>query len=304
MMSFTSTSTQWIESPGASAKRRAIWFALSWLGSHLLFWSVLAKTAALALSDERYTHIAVVPVLSGLLIWMRRDAIFSDLRSSPKLGVPLLVSGVCLALIFGQSSWFGESERLFVMAAAALLVWIGLAALCFGYACLRRAAFPVLFLLMAIPIPATVMDGAVTVLQKGSAEMTSGVFRLTGMPFVRNGFTFSLPGVDIEIAKECSGIRSSLSLLLSSIQAGYLLLRSGWSRLFLAIVTVPIVIFKNAVRIAILSWLGVYVDRSYFFGNLHHHGGVLFSLIAIAPMGLILWALHRAEGAKNRVAEA
>ena len=99
--------------------------------------------------------------------------------------------------------------------------------------------------------------------------MTTVVFKVIGMPFLRRGFTFSLPGIDIEIAKECSGIRSSLSLLLSAIVVGYLFLRSAWSQLFLAVVTIPIVIFKNAVRIAIISWLGIYVDRSFFFGNLH-----------------------------------
>ena len=42
--------------------------------------------------------------------------------------------------------------------------------------------------------------------------------------------------------------------------------------------------FTNAVRIVILSWLAVHVDRSFLYGNLHHNGGALFSLISVAAL--------------------
>ena len=284
----------------SQTKTRTIWFLIAWLASLVAFWGLLTRMAVLALEDERYTHIAVVPVISALFIWMRRERLFRVSRYSPERGIPLLLAGFCLAFIPMRWFWLGESEHLSVMVFGMLLAWIGLGALFFGAACLREATFPLLFLLLVVPVPANVLDKAVTALQMGSAEMTTGVFKVIGMPFLRHGFTFSLPGVDIEIAKECSGIRSSLSLLLSAIVVGYLFLRSAWSQLVLAVVTVPIVIFKNAVRIAIISWLGIYVDRSFFFGNLHHRGGLVFSLIAIALMGFVLWFLYRAERLGNR----
>jgi exosortase len=300
----SSPSAGQIESAHAQTKMRIIWFLVAWLGSLAAFRMPLKKMAVLAFGDERYTYIAVVPVISALFIWMRRERLLRVSRYSPESGLPLALAGVCLTFFSARWFWLGEGEQLSVMACGILLAWIGLGALFFGPSCLREATFPLLFLLLVIPVPANLMDGAVIALQKASAEMTTGVFKVIGIPFLRNGFTFSLPGVDIEIAKECSGIRSSLSLLLSAIVAGYLFLRSAWSQLLLAVVTIPIVIFKNAVRIAIISWLGVYVDRSFFFGNLHHHGGPAFSVIAIAPMGVVLWFLYRAERIGKKLASA
>ncbi len=296
-----SASAQRVESAPAQAKTRTILFLIAWFASLALFRGLLTKMAALAIEDERYTHIVIVPVVSALFIWMRRERLLRVSRYSRQSGIPLLLVGFCLAVIPMGWSGLGESEHLSVMACGVLLTWIGLGALFFGPACLREATFPLLFLFLAVPVPANVLDRAVAALQMASAEMTTGVFKVIGMPFLRHGFTFSLPGIDIEIAKECSGIRSSLSLLLSAIVVGYLFLRSAWSQLVLAVVTVPIVIFKNAVRIAIISWLGVYVDRSFFFGSLHHRfGGAVFSVIAIALMGFVLWFLYRTERFGNR----
>ena len=146
-----------------------------------------------------------------------------------------------------------------------------------------------------IPIPASTMNSAVVELQKGSAEMTAGLFNLVAVPYFRNGFQFALPGINIEIAQECSGIRSSLSLLLSGVLAAHLFLRSSWSQICFALLIVPIAIFKNAVRIATISWLGVYVDRSFFFGNLHRYGGLPFSLLAVAILGSVLLVLRKTE---------
>ena len=53
------------------------------------------------------------------------------------------------------------------MACGMLLTWIGLGALFFGFASLREATFPLLFLLLLIPIPPNVMDAAVTSLAEG-----------------------------------------------------------------------------------------------------------------------------------------
>ena len=58
---------------------------------------------------------------------------------------------------------------------------------------------------------------------------------------------------------------------------------------------IPIAIFKNAVRIVTLSSLGVYVDRGFLFGKLHHQGGLLFALIALAIFVPLLLLLQRSE---------
>ena len=85
-------------------------------------------------------------------------------------------------------------------------------------------------------------------------------FRIMGVPAVRQGFDFALPGVTIRVAQECSGIRSSLALMMTAVLAGHLWLRSFPRTFLLCVATVPIAIAKNGLRIAVLSWLAIYID--------------------------------------------
>jgi hypothetical protein len=63
----------------------------------------------------------------------------------------------------------------------------------------------------------------------------------------------------------------SVSLFIASILVGHLFLCQV-GRACLSIFTIPIVIFKNAVRIATIAWLGVYVDE-YFPQQAPRYGG-------------------------------
>jgi exosortase/archaeosortase family protein len=79
------------------------------------------------------------------------------------------------------------------------------------------------------------------------------------------------------------------------IVAGHLILRSSWSRASFALLTIPIVIFKNAVRIVTISWLGVYVDSGFLYGRLHRYSGLPFSLLALALLAPVLLLLVKTE---------
>jgi exosortase len=159
----------------------------------------------------------------------------------------------------------------------------------------KRAIFPVSFLILIVPLPPVILDRIILALQVGSADISFVLFKILRVPVFRDGLKFALPGVDIEVATQCSGIRSSMSLFIASILVAQALLRSGWRRVCLCLLTIPVVIFKNAVRIVTISWLGVYADQRFFFGKLHHAGGLPFSLVALAILGALLFALRKSE---------
>ena len=112
-----------------------------------------------------------------------------------------------------------------------------------------------LFLIFMIPIPFILLDPIIRILQVGSAHAVNGIFHIIGIPYYREGMVFEFTGVTIEVAKQCSGIRSSLAMLVTSVVAGYLILPSGWRRVVLCLTVVPITIFKNAVRITTITLL-------------------------------------------------
>jgi len=135
----------------------------------------------------------------------------------------------------------------------------------------------------------------ITFLQIGSTEVTYVFFKLTGIPLLRDGFIFHLPGISIEVAEQCSGIRSSIALLITSIMAGQLFLRSVSGKIVLALSIIPITIFKNGLRILTLSLLGVYVDERILSSELHKKGGIPFFFFSLIFLGSILWLLRRSE---------
>lgn len=262
----------------------------------IVFRKPFLALAALALHDERYTVALAIPSISIGLIWFNRKEVLRRVHYR-------IVPGIIFAIV--GLAWFAISDLpaspvsqyvLSIRIGALLLIVIGAFVCCYGTQAARAASFPLAFLFLMVPIPSTMLDRAVVALQHGSAELSYRIFKLSGAPVFRESpVRFSLPGVTIEVANECSGIRSSLSLFVSSIVAGYLLLRSGWSRTFLALMTIPIAIIKNSLRIVTISYLGVYVDPGFLEGRLHRNSGLPFSLIALALLAPVLLMLMRAE---------
>jgi len=256
----------------------------------LLCRRTIGLVVKLSLSDERYSYIILIPIISaGIIVW-KRETIFCNVRVCLGWGVPALLLGAVLYLFEGS----GISVA--VETFAIVLMLVGGFVLCFGTQCAREAMFPLLFLLLAIPVPASLLAEAVAGLQEGSAQTTAVLFHILGVPVVRHGMRFSLPGVDIEVAEQCSGIRSSLSLFISGLVASYLLLHAAGNRILFSLITIPVAIFKNGVRIVALSWLGVYVNQGFLHGRLHQYGGLPVSLLALGILGPVVLGLRRLEG--------
>jgi len=273
-----------------------LWFVLFLIVSLVPFGTPLMGLITLSLHDDRYSHIVLIPLMATSLIYLQRDRIFAFPRYSISEGGSLLVVGMALLwLTQSRFATLSPIDRLSGVVLAIVLVWMAGFVLCYGMQCFRAALFPLLFLLMMIPVPTIALDKTVVALQEGSAVMTYGLFKLLGVPVLWQHFKFSLPGVEIEIAKECSGIRSSLALFITSILAGHVFLQSTWRRVLLILFTVPVVIFKNAVRIVTISCLGVYVNPAFLEGKLHRYGGLPFSLLSLAILVPLLFALQKGE---------
>jgi exosortase len=172
------------------------------------------------------------------------------------------------------------------------MVWIAAFVLCYGISAFRTAAFPLLFLLLMIPMPARMAESAVSFLQKGSATTCYALFHLVGVPVIRHGFQFSLPGIDIEVAEQCSGIHSALALFIAGLLMQHFLLQGTLKKTVFFLCIFPVAVFKNAVRIVTIAWLGIHVNPGFFHGQLHRQAGLPFAVFAVALLGLLLWVLR------------
>jgi exosortase len=273
--------------------------ALVLVAVSLLIWRLpLVATFELALHNDAYTHILLIIPVSAALIYLERKSL-SPRMAPNSWGASLLVISI---LIFGLEKW-GLVERpdqgLFVSMFGLAIWWIGVVLLCFGTAVFRKLMFPLCFLLWLAPIPAFALDKIVNLLQQGSASFTHMLFSAVGIPVNQNGVMLSIPGLNIEVAKECSSIRSSLMLLVTSMILAQVFLRSVWRKMFVVLVAIPLAVAKNGIRIFTLAVLGTYVDPTFLTGRLHHNGGILFFLLALAVIFGVLWILQRAEGKRD-----
>lgn len=240
-------------------------------------------------SHEFASHIFLIPIISAFLIVRKREKIFEQIHGSPGIGI-----AVCVAAIIAIFAIDFPAAK--VLAIVAL--FIGLFMAFYGVGSFRKALFPLLFLILMAPIPESFVQHIVVILQRGSAEMVAILFRLTGTPFHREGMTFILPKVGIEIASQCSGIRSSIALLLSCLLAAHMILSKPSRQMIFVLVAIPMAMFKNAVRIATLSLLAIHVDVGFVGGSdLHRKGGIVFFVTTLLLMTPILWLLKRSEKA-------
>ncbi len=276
------------------SKRRHAVLLLVWVTSVALLWAPLCAMVRLSLNDSRYSHLIVIPFLSACLFYWRRKRVFLEVDWCPRFGLPLLALGAAVS-VAGRSPWLGESERLSVAVFGVVVIWAAGFVLCYGARAFKGAQFPILFLLLMAPIPQPAMERIIFFLQTGSADMSYAFFRLAGIPTFRHGFTLELPVTSIEVAQECSSIHSAWALFISGVLVGHVTLKSFWSKCCLSVLTLPIAVFTNAIRIFTLWWLSAHVDIGFMFGNLHHRGGALFSLISISILLALVAILRKSE---------
>lgn len=269
---------------------RSVWLVLFLLVSLVPFWGSLSTLASLSLTDDRYSYVILMPLISLVLFYLQKDTIFAQSRFCSGGGIPMLLTGGILYATAKRLEAGLTSEVL-----ALVLVWIAGFVIFHGTQAARSALIPLIALLLTAPLPEHLIHSAEVGLQNGSADMAHVIFKMIGIPVFRQGLVFSLPGLNIEVAEQCSGIRSTTALLVTVAMASHLFFRSNWSKLALILLTIPIAIFKNAVRITTLSWLSVYVSHDILTSPLHRLGGLPFTLVAIAILLPLLLFIRRLE---------
>jgi exosortase len=268
-------------------------FVLLCVISLVVGWHSLFSTLVLALRVDEYTHLLLILPISVSLIFSERDLLKLAPESAVGLGSFLLIAAI---LIGAFSRTISQIDvQLSIEMLSIVIWWIGSFVLFFGSHVARLFLFPLCFLFWLVPIPAPLLEKIVAIWQHGSAISASLLFSALGIPNTQNGIMLSIPGLNLEVAQECSSLRSSLMLIVTSMVLAQLFLRSFWRKTVVVLAAIPLSIAKNGVRIFTISMLGTRVDPGFLHGNLHRHGGIVFFLLALGAVVLLLWLLNRSE---------
>jgi exosortase len=261
-----------------------------------VWWQPLARTVSLALHNDEYTHLLlIIPISVSLIVleWRsRKPAIRANFRAS----VPLLLAAVFTA---GWARWWAvglsDDGRLSLSMLALVLWWVASFVFCFGAQVSRFCLFLLIFLFWMVPVPSFALNAVIGFLQAQSTIASRLLFSVMSIPVSQQGFVLSIPGLNIEVARECSSIRSSVMLMIASMVLAQLNLRSAWGKALVIVAAIPLSIAKNALRIVTLSVLGTRVDPGFLTGKLHHQGGIVFFMVSLAILVAFVWMLRRVE---------
>jgi exosortase len=275
--------------------RRWLLFVIWLAGSIAISWTGFAALLHYSFGNDDASHILLIPFISAWLMFIDRRRIFKSLSSDVAVGLALLIAGMAAVLWSIRTQPTSPS----LCALGLVMVWIAGFAMAFGREALKAARFALLFLFLFIPLPEVLLNRVVYFLQKGSAEISALLFGLTPLPVLRDGFVFHLPRFSIEVARECSGIRSSIALLVLAILVGHFFLRTWWKQAVFLLAGFVVMIVKNGIRIVTLTVLATYVDPGFLYGNLHREGGVVFFMIGLLLMVPVFWILQTGEHAPD-----
>lgn len=257
--------------------------------------------------SEFYSYMPLMPLITGYLIWLRRAGLGANIHPSWGAAAAAAAAGLAtLALYFlaRHRGWIPEeADYLAVMMLAFLLLLLAAGFASLGSATLSAIAFPLAMLLFMVPYPAMVNNGLEVFFQHTSAAAAHLFFNLAGTSCIQDGLNLNLPtDFGLRVAPECSGIHSSQVLLITSLLAGNLFLRSHWRRTLLALFIIPLAIVRNGFRIFVVGELCVHINHDMIHAWIHRHGGPVFFVLSLLPFfGLLVWLRKSESKAQNTV---
>jgi exosortase len=239
---------------------------------------VLASLVRQWASDANYSHGFVVVPFALLFAWKARRSLATHHPRPHALGL-VLVLGSMLLFVGGQLAaelFLTRVSLLGVIAGGILFIW--------GPSHLRTLFFPLVLLLLAIPLPALVLNQIALPLQLLASRAGEAVVTAAGIPILREGNVLILPDTTLEVVEACSGIRSLASLLTLALIVGRLAEPRRWARVALAVLTIPIAIVANAARVAgtglAAAWSGPHAAEGFF----HTFSGWLVFVVAFCAL--------------------
>ncbi len=261
-------------------KRKVLFFLF--IGVTIAFYfPSLRSLISLSYGSDAYEHILLIPFISGYFLFRKLKSIDNQKSYAILPGSLLVLTGIIAWLLqmplFLSALYGSLSLKILSM----MLVFIGGIVCLFGTQLFKNALFPIAFLFLMVPLPDLILNWIISFYQVGTSAVVDMIFKISGITYFRDGTTFYLPNLSINIAPQCSGIRSSTALIITGIIGGHVFLRTLAGKTILILLTIPLVLLKNGIRVATLTLLGAFVNMSFINGDLHNKGGFVFFLVAL-----------------------
>jgi len=245
-----------------------------------IYFQVVIEMVTQWWDDSNYSHGFLIPIVSGYLIWQKKESLVNILHKKSNLGLIVIIFGSIIYIIGTAAAEFCTARFSFV------LIIFGITLFYFGKKFMKELWFPILFLLFMIPIPYVIYYSVTFPMQLLSSQMASSFLQLIDLPVLRQGNIINLPNYTLEVAEACSGLRSLMTLSALGAAMAYMIQKTTSGGVFLFLLSVPIAIGANVFRIIITALGAYFISPKLAEGFLHEISGLVVFLVGFISLGM------------------
>ena len=252
-----------------------------------LFWLPITRLGRDWWVNPDAGHGLLLAPLSLFLAW--RSGIIANAKPQPVLGLALLVFAVLMR--YGS----GLAAEMFTMRMSLLLALGALVVFVWGLRQILHWWLPITLLVLSVPLPDVVLSSLALPLQLKASALGAALLETRDVPVRLAGNVIQLPGRSLFVTEACSGLRSLTALTALGVLIGGLWMKTPASRIAILVLTIPVAIALNAVRVFITGFLVYYVDPALAEGVMHLTEGWVMFVIAFGIIGAIAFGISRLE---------
>lgn len=247
----------------------------------LLFRHELYRLTYVWSNNGTWSHGWLVPLFSAYFLYTRRGRLLRTPVRTNLLGALVVLAGLAMyaVAIWPLTMGYPKSVAIVVLIFG-IVLWLT------GWRMTRVCLFPILYLLLALPLPERMYVRLTMPLRALATKVTTAALNAsvpdlmaepsgTVIVYLHQGQIGKL-----NVAEACSGMRSLMGLCALGVALAFLGRRPIWQRFLLMISCVPIAVFCNVIRVFITSLLQVYGHEELAQGSAHMMLGLLTFLLA------------------------
>ena len=237
-------------------------------------------------NDPNYSHGLLVVPLAAYLVWIQRKVILAAAATpgSRGLAITLMGCGTYVVGVLGAELFLSRLSLAIVLAGVVWTFW--------GKERLVQLAFPFLLVLSVIPLPAIVYNQLAAPLQLFASWVSAAALQAVGVPIYQDGNVLHLAGVSLGVEEACSGLRSMSSLAILALLIGHFREAGLGTCLLLLVLSVPVAVAANVLRVAGTALLVEFGDLSLAMGFYHTFAGWLVFVAGLVMLCAIATIHH------------
>ena len=247
----------------------------------IIYQPTLTKMLSYLIGNDDYSYGLLIPLVSVYIVYLKWP-LLKQMRMQPSWwGMAIIAGGLSLAIIGELAADLYTPRFSFVVTLAGILVLWG------GWVLLRSVLFPLLLLILMIPLPELVTNKLTLPLQLISSQLATFFLQGIGIPVHRQGNIIDMGVRQMQVVDACSGLRYILALLALGVIFCYFYQRKPWKIVILLLVLLPATIVANALRVAAM---GIY--PALLEGFWHLFSGWLIFLFCFLVLAAVNYLLN------------